>query len=102
MTIWLNQPGYAVNPKWVRRLMQVMGLAAIYPKPRTTVAAPGHKVYPYLSRNVAVVRPNQIWGADITYIHMVNGFIYLFAILDWYSRYVMAWQLSNSLEGAFC
>jgi putative transposase len=102
MTVWLNQQGYAVNPKRVKRLMQVMGLEAIYPKPRTTVVAAGHKVYPYLLRNVAIVRPNQVWGADITYIRMVNGFMYLFAILDWYSRYVVAWQLSNSLEGVFC
>jgi putative transposase len=79
-----------------------MGLQAIYPKPRTSIAAKGHKVYPYLLRNVAITRSNQVWSADITYIPMLRGFMYLAAIIDWYSRYVLAWQLSNTLDGRFC
>jgi len=91
-----------VNRKRVQRLMRIMGLEAIYPKPRTTVRHPEHKIYPYLLRDVEVVRPNQVWSTDITYIPMRGGFLYLTAILDWYSRYVLAWRLSNSLDGAFC
>jgi len=82
--------------------MQRMGLQAIYPKPRTSIAAKGHKVYPYLLRNLAITRPNQVWSTDITYIRMLRGFMYLVAIIDWYSRYVVAWQLSNTLDGRFC
>jgi putative transposase len=91
-----------VNRKRVQRLMRIMGLEAIYPKPRTTVRHPDHRIYPYLLRHVEVVRPNQVWSTDITYIPMRGGFLYLTAILDWYSRYVLAWRLSNSLDGAFC
>jgi putative transposase len=79
-----------------------MGLQAIYPKRRTSVPAKGHKVYPYLLRNLAITRPNQVWSADITYIPMLRGFMYLVAIMDWYSRYVVTWQLSNTLDGLFC
>jgi putative transposase len=79
-----------------------MGLQAIYPQSRTTVAAPGHKIYPYLLRNLNITHPNQVWSSDITYIPMQRGFMYLVAIIDWYSRYVLAWQLSNTLEGHFC
>jgi len=102
MTAYLNHEGYAINPKRVRRLMRLMDLQAIYPKRRTTIAAAGHKVYPYLLRNLAITRPNQVWSADITYIPMLHGFMYLVAIIDWYSRYVVAWQLSNTLDGLFC
>jgi len=103
MTAYLNkQRGYQVNHKRVQRLMRVMGLQAIYPKRRTSVAAKGHKVYPYLLRNLAITRPNQVWSADITYIPMLRGFMYLVAIMDWYSRYVVTWQLSNTLDGFFC
>lgn len=102
MTAYLRRQGYGVNPKRVRRLMRQMGLEAIYPKPRTTVVAPGHKLYPYLLRNRVIDQPNQVWSADITYIPMQHGFMYLVAILDWYSRYVLAWQLSNTLDGHFC
>jgi len=102
MTVWLNNEGCAVNRKRVRRLMQLMGLEAIYPKPRTTVAGAGHKIYPYLLRNVAVTRPNQVWSTDITYVPLRCGFLYLTAIMDWYSRYVLAWRLSNSLDVDFC
>lgn len=79
-----------------------MGLEAIYPKPRTSQAAPEHKIYPYRLRNVAVTVPNQVWCADITYIPMPTGFMYLVAIMDWYSRYVLGWRLSNTLDGQFC
>lgn len=102
MTAYLNHEGYAVNTKRVRRLMRLMGLIAIYPKRRTTIAGTGHKVYPYLLRDLAITRPNQVWSADITYIPILHGFMYLVAIIDLYSRYVVAWQLSNTLDGLFC
>jgi len=103
MTVCLCEQGYAVNPKRVRRLMHtVMGIQAVYPQPRTTVANAEHRVYPYLLRNLAITHPNQVWSTDITYIPMQRGFMYLVAVIDWYSRYVVAWQLSNSLEGRFC
>ena len=91
-----------VNRKRVQRLMRRMGLEAIYPKRRTTRPAPGHKIYPYLLRNVAITRPNQVWSSDITYLPLRHGFLYLTAVLDWYSRYVLSWRLSNTLEGSFC
>ncbi len=93
---------FEVNRKRVQRLMRVMGLEAIYPKPRTTVRCPEHKIYPYLLRNVAVERPNHVWSTDITYIPLQGGYVYLTAIIDWFSRYVLSWRLSNSLDGAFC
>ncbi len=102
MTAWLQAQGYAINHKRVQRLMQLMGLQAIYPKPKTTVSQPGHKVYPYLLRAAAITRPNQVWSADITYLPLPHGFMYLVAIIDWFSRYVLAWQLSNTLDGQFC
>jgi putative transposase len=102
MTAWLRSQGYAVNRKRVRRLMGVMGLEAIYAKPRTTVAGRGHRVYPYLLRGVSIERVNQVWSADVTYIPMVGGFTYLAATIDWFSRYVVAWRLSNTLDGSFC
>ncbi len=91
-----------VNRKRVQRLMRVMGLEAIYPKRRTTWPGAGHKIYPYLLRNVEIVRPDQVWSADITYLPMRHGFLYLVAVLDWFSRYVLAWRLSNTLTGRFC
>ena len=91
-----------VNRKRVQRLMRLMGLEAIYPKRRTTWPGAGHKIYPYLLRNVAVSRPNQVWSTDITYLPLRQGFLYLVAVLDWYSRYVLAWRLSNTLSGTFC
>lgn len=91
-----------VNRKRVQRLMRLMGLEAIYPQRRTTRPAAGHKIYPYLLRNLAITRPNQVWAADITYIPLCHGFLYLAAVMDWYSRYVLAWRLSNTLEGSFC
>jgi putative transposase len=102
MTAYLRQEGYVVNPKRVRRLMRQMGLQAVPRKRQTTVSSPQHKVYPYLLRNVPIMRPNQVWSADITYVPMVRGFMYLVAIMDWFSRYVLAWQLSNTLDGLFC
>jgi len=91
-----------VNRKRIQRLMRTMGLEANYPKRATTRPAAGHKIYPYLLRNVAVTRPDQVWSSDITYIPLRHGFLYLVAVLDWYSRYVLSWRLSNSLEGSFC
>ena len=102
MTAWLNQQGYAVNHKRVERLMEIMGLQAIYPKPNLSKPAPGHKIYPYLLRDVKIERVDQVWSCDITYIRMSNGFIYLMAVLDWYSRYVLSWSISISLEADFC
>lgn len=102
MTAWLREQGHEINPKRVRRLLREMGLWAIYPKPRLSVAGAGHRIYPYLLRGVAVNRPNQVWSTDITYIRMRRGFVYLVAILDWYSRYVLAWKVSLTLEVEFC
>ncbi len=82
--------------------MQKMGIQALYPKPRTTIGTPGHKIYPYLLRGVEIVRPNQVWSTDITYIPLTSGFMYLVAVIDWYSRFILDWRLSNSLDGLFC
>jgi putative transposase len=102
MTAYLQHQGYAINPKRVQRLMRLMGLAAVGPQPRTTQAAPGNKIYPYLLRELAITHPNQVWSTDITYIPMQRGFMYLVAVIDWYSRYVLAWEISNTLDGRFC
>lgn len=102
MTWQLNQWGYAVNRKRVQRLMRKMGLEAIYPRPNTSRPAPTHRIYPYLLRNLVIDRPNQVWSADITYVPMSQGFMYLVAVMDWFSRYVLSWRVSNTLEVAFC
>ena len=103
MTARLNNAyGYAVNPKRVARLMQTMGLQAVYPRPRTSLSDAQHRKYPYLLRGLTIERPNQVWAADITYVPLPQGFMYLVAVLDWFSRFVLAWQLSNTLDGAFC
>jgi putative transposase len=102
MTAWLIDQGEEVNRKRVQRLMRVMGLEAIYPKPRLSLAGRRHKVYPYLLRGVAIERADQVWSADITYVPLTSGFMYLAATIDWFSRYVVAWRLSNTLDGAFC
>jgi putative transposase len=102
MAVWLKSKRYSVNRKHVRRLMQLMGLKAIYRHPRTSPPGPGNKIYPYLLTSMAITRPNQIWCADITYIPMAHGFMYLVVIMDWYSRYVLAWRLSNTLDADFC
>lgn len=86
----------------VQRLMRILGIEAIYPKRQTTIPAPGHKIYPYLLRNLPVIRPNQVWSTDITYIPLTNGFCYLTVILDWFSRYVLTWELSENMETKFC
>ena len=99
---WLKSQSYQVNRKHIRRLMQLMGLKAIYRHPRTSKPAPGHKIYPYLLGDLRITRPNQVWAADITYIPMAHGFLYLVAIIDWYSRYVLSWRLSNTLDADFC
>ncbi len=90
------------NRKRIQRLMRRMGLEAIYAKRCTSTPGAGHKIYPYLLRNVAIVRPDQVWSTDITYLPMRHGFLYLVAVIDWFSRYVLSWRLSNTLEGAFC
>jgi putative transposase len=102
MTEQLKRQGYAINHKRVQRLMQLMGLQAIYPRPKTTVVGQGHKIYPYLLRGLEITRPNMVWSADITYVPMRHGFMYLVAIIDWFSRYVLAWELSNTLDSWFC
>jgi putative transposase len=102
MTAWLELQGHEVNAKRVRRLLRKMGLLAIYPKPSLSQPGAGAQVYPYLLRGVEIARVNQVWSTDITYIRLFSGFIYLVAIMDWYSRYVLAWEVSNTLESSFC
>ena len=102
MARWLRRQGHCVSRKRTRRLMRKMGLRPIYQKPRTTIPHPDHKVYPYLLRDIVIDRPNQVWCADITYIPMRRGFLYLVAIMDWHSRKVLSWRLSNTMETSFC
>ena len=102
MAVVLRDDGWAVNRKRAQRLMRVMGLEAIYQKPNTSRPHPDHKVYPYLLRGLIVDRPNQVWCADITYIPMAKGFVYLVAVMDWFSRRVLAWRLSITMETDFC
>jgi len=102
MTFWLRRQGYPVNPKRIRRLMRLMGLEAIYPRRRLSKSCPEHRKYPYLLRDLKIDHPDQVWCADITYIRMYHGFIYLVAVMDWFSRYVLAWELSITLDTAFC
>jgi putative transposase len=102
MRNYLRRQGYRVNRKRVQRLMRIMGIEAIYPKPKTSWPHPDHKVYPYLLRNLNIDRPNQVWAADITYIPMARGSMYLTVVMDWYSRKVLSWRLSNTLEADFC
>ena len=99
---WLEDEGYRVNRKRVQRLMRTMGLAALYPKRNLSLANQAHKVYPYLLRELTIDRPNQVWSTDITYIPMARGFVYLVAIMDWYSRRVLSWRVSNTLDTSFC
>lgn len=98
----LRRDGWLVNRKRIKRLMQVMGLEAIYQKPNTSQGHPDHKVYPYLLRGLVIDRPNQVWCADITYIPMAKGFVYLVAVMDWFSRRVLAWRVSISMDPSFC
>lgn len=102
MTEWLRRQDYRVNPKRVRRLMRLMGLEAVYPKPWLSKPAKGHKKHPYLLKGLVIDRPDQVWTADVTYIRLLQGFVYLVAIMDWFSRYVLAWEVSTSLEKEFC
>ena len=102
MVVFLKNVGHTVNRKRVQRLMRQMGLAGMAPGPNTSRPHPEHKVYPYRLRGVPVVRPNQVWSTDITYIRLARGFAYLVAIIDWYSRRVLSWRISNSMEAVFC
>jgi putative transposase len=102
MVIFLRVSGHAVNRKRVQRLMRLLGLADMAPGPNTSRAHPEHKIYPYLLRGVPVVRPNQVWSTDVTYIRLARGFVYLVTIIDWYSRRVLSWRISNSMEAVFC
>lgn len=102
MTAWLQRQGQEVNHKRVRRLMRLMGLEAIYPKPRLSLSNQAYKKYPYLLTNLAIDHPDQVWCADITYIRMLHGFFYLVAIMDWFSRFVLAWEISTTLDTPFC
>jgi putative transposase len=102
MTKHFRRLGQKINRKRVQRLMRLMGIEAVYPHPRTSKPHPGHKIYPYLLRNLTIDRPNQVWAADITYIPLRRGFMYLVAVMDWYSRKVLSWRLSNTLDADFC
>ena len=99
---WLCDEGHEVNRKRVQRLMRLLGITALYPKKRTSQAGKGHKIYPYLLRGLRIDRPNQVWATDLTYIPMAKGFVYLVAIMDWYSRRVLSWRISNSMDTDFC
>ena len=98
----LTEEGFAIDRKRVRRLMRLMGIEALGPKPRTSKPAPGHKIYPYLLRDMTIERSNQVWAADITYIPIGRGFLYLVAVIDWASRAVLSWRLSNTMDASFC
>jgi putative transposase len=102
MREYLRGRGYAVNRKRVQRLMQKLGLAGMAPGPNTSKPHPEHTVYPYLLRGLDITRPNQVWSTDITYIRLRHGFVYLVAIIDWYSRKILSWRLSNTLDAGFC
>ena len=102
MTRWLHSLGYGVDVKRVRRVLRLMGLEAIYPKPRLSFNGTEHRKFPYLLGGLAIQRPNQVWAADITYLRLRHGFAYLVAIMDWFSRYVLSWEVSNTLEADFC
>jgi len=98
----LNREGYQVNRKRIQRLMRLMGIQAIYPKPRLSIGGKGHKIYPYLLKDLSIDRPDQVWCSDITYIRLAHGFVYLVAVMDWYSRFVLSWRMSNTMDTEFC
>src|SRR5438876_1472873 len=102
ITAWLRRQGWQINRKRVVRLMQIMDLEAIYPRGPTSQPSRGHRIYPYLLRGKQISGPDQVWCADITYVPMAYGFMYLVAVMDWWSRFVLAWELSNSLDSEFC
>jgi putative transposase len=102
MTNYINRLGYEMNRKRMQRLYQLSGIEAVYPKPKTSQSSPENRIYPYLLRNLNIMRNNQVWSTDITYIPLKTGYLYLVAIIDWFSRYVLDWQLSTTLEADFC
>lgn len=102
MAAWLQREGYEINRKRVQRLYRRLGIEAVYPKPNTSKGDKSHTIFPYLLRGVSIVRPDQVWSTDITYIRLLSGFVYLVAIMDWYSRYVLDWEISTTLEVDFC
>ncbi len=102
MRVHLERQGYRINRKRVQRLMRTMGIQAVYPRPRTSIPGDGHKIYPYLLNGLKIDRPNQVWATDISYIPLAKGFMYLVAIIDWYSRKVLSWRVSNTLDTNFC
>ena len=102
LTNWLNKNGHDVNRKRVQHLMRLMGIEAIYPKPNLSKRRPDHEIYPYLLKGLRILKPNHVWSTDITYIRIGRGFVYLTAIMDWFSRYVISWKMSNTLEADFC
>jgi putative transposase len=102
LVVYLQKLGYVVNRKRMRRLMKKLGLVALAPAPNTSKRHPEHKIYPYLLRGVSVIKPNQVWSTDITYVRLAHGFAYLTAIIDWYSRHVLSWRISNLLDTVFC
>jgi putative transposase len=102
MTAWLETQGYCVNEKRVRRLLRKMGLEAQYPKPKLSKANIENRIFPYLLRGFLIERVNQVWSTDITYIRLIQGFVYLVAVMDWHSRFVLSWDLSVSMDSSFC
>ena len=102
MTVWLRRQGHSVNPKRVRRLMRLMGLEAVYPEPCLSKASPENRKYPYLLKDLVIDHPDQVWCADMTYIRMLHGFVYLTVIMDWYSHYVLSWEISTTMDSGFC
>lgn len=102
MKVYLQELGYKINRKRVQRLMAILGLSGMAPGPNTSRPHPEHKVYPYLLRGITVTRPNQVWSTDITYIRLPRGFVYLVAVIDWYSRRVLSWRISNTMDSSFC
>ena len=102
MKRWLYRQGYTVSRKRVRRLMRLLGLQAVFQRPRTSQPHPEHRIYPYLLRDLPITRPDHVWCADVTYIPLQRGFLYLVAVMDWASRKVLSWRLSNTLEASFC
>ncbi|HJL60873.1 MAG TPA: IS3 family transposase, partial [Pseudomonadales bacterium] len=99
---WLEDQGHKINRKRIQRLMRTMGLVALYPKRNLSLANQAHKVYPYLLRDLVIDRPNQVWSTDITFVPMAHGFVYLVAVMDWHSRRVLSWRVSNTLDASFC
>ncbi len=102
ITVELRKKGYQVNIKRVKRLMKKMGIRAIYPEPNTSCPNKNHHIYPYLFKGITISYPNYVWSTDITYLRLKKGFLYLVAIIDWYSRYVLSWELSNTIDTFFC